>query len=394
MNGVHTRIAAAVRDLGDRLWDVATDLHANPELAFAEHYAAGRLTAELSAAGFTIDRPVAGLDTAFTGRFGDGGPATVALLLEYDALPELGHACGHNLIAAAGLGAALALAHALPEPGGTVLAVGTPAEEGGGGKVILTERGVFDGVDAALMFHPAGHTWTSATLTAFTEIRMTMRGKAGHPTGDRGIAVNALDALLRAFLAATAENDRLPPGGNVHGIITAGGTRTNIVPDYAEARLALRSPTTAGLDGLCATVTAHAHRAAAEVGAVAEVVRDGPAYDHFRANDPLAERFGRHLAAAGLPPAPSRPEVVVGSSDIGNVSTVVPAIHPLVAIVDEDVSDHTPEFAAAAAGPRARTALLAATEALARTAADVLLDPGLRDAAHAAFARERDNDSR
>ncbi|RJL35515.1 amidohydrolase [Bailinhaonella thermotolerans] len=385
MTDRYARIHAAIAGLADRLWEVSSDLHSRPETAFAEHHAAEVLTGELAAAGFAVTRGVAGLPTAFTGAFGRGRTPRVALLLEYDALPGLGHACGHNLIAAAGLGAALALAEALPGLDGTVLAVGAPAEEGGGGKVIEVEHGVFDGVDAALMFHPAGRTWPAPVLTAFAEVTVTMRGRAAHPTGDPEHGINALHALVRAFTAITEENERLTAGNDIHGIITHGGTATNIIPDRAEARFAVRAPTSAGLAALRETITAHAERAARAVGATAEVRAAGPVYDHFRDNPPLAGRFTAHLADAGIPADPPEPGVFLGSSDIGNVSTAVPTIHPLVAITGPEISDHTAEFAAAAASPRARAALLAAAEALARTASDVLLDPRLREDARRHF---------
>lgn len=385
MHERHALIHTAVTSLADLLWDVSTDLHAHPELAFAEHHAARRLTSELSSAGYTVESCIAGLPTAFVGTFGSGSTPRVALLMEYDALPDLGHACGHNLIAAAGLGAALAIARAMPDLDGTVLAVGTPAEERGGGKVIEVEHRVFDGVDAALMVHPANRTWAAPALTAFTELRIAMHGRATHPVGDPDGGVNALDALLRAFAAVTAENRRLPPGGNVHGIITHGGTATNLIPAYAEARFAVRAPSASGLGTLCETITAHAQNAATALGATAEVTTVGPTYDHFRDNPTLSNRFAEHLTDTGVPADPPQPDVYLGSSDIGNVSTSLPTIHPFIAIVDPTVSDHTAEFADAATGPRARTALLAATEALARTASDILVEPELRERAWQQF---------
>jgi amidohydrolase len=388
----YTRIHTAITGLADRLWEVSCALHARPEPAFAEHHAARLLSGELASAGFAVTTGTAGLPTAFTGTVGSGAAPRVALLMEYDALPGLGHACGHNLIAAAGLGAALALAHALPALDGTVLAVGTPAEESGGGKVTEVEHGVFDGVAAALMFHPAGHTWPAPALTAFTELTVTMRGRAAHPTGDPGGGVNALDALVRAYTAIRVDNENLPAGSDIHGIITHGGTATNVVPDHAEARFALRSATATGLAALRESLTERARHAADTVGATVEVRTTGPTYDHFRNNGPLADRFTTHLARAGIAADAPRPGVFVGSSDIGNVSTVVPTIHPLVAITDAEISDHTPEFAAAAAGPRARTALLAATEALACTASDVLVDERFRAEIDDHFAAARADD--
>ncbi|WP_033221100.1 amidohydrolase [Kitasatospora phosalacinea] len=377
---LYERVREEVRLRSGELWGVARALHADPECAFAEHRAAALLTGELERAGFEVRRGVAGLPTAFTASAGRGRPA-VALLLEYDALPGLGHACGHNLIAAAGLGAALAARAVLPEDAGTVVAVGTPAEEGGGGKALEVEAGVFDGIDAALMFHPGVHDWTHAVLTAQEQYRVTYHGRAAHPTGDPTHGIDALASLVELFNVLSALGRRLPAASHVQGIVTAGGTATNIVPDLAEGLFGLRAATTAELDDLAARLRTCAEGVATATGASVTVERATVRYEHFRDSAVLSERFAAHLAGAGITLTPPRPGVLLGSSDVGNVSARVPAIHPFVAIMDESGSDHTPEFAAAAASPRARSVLLSVTEALARTAVDVLLDADLRRAA-------------
>ncbi|MFD8237151.1 amidohydrolase [Streptomyces sp. NPDC059696] len=386
-DAVHQAVREEVTDRADALWDVARRLHADPEHAFAEHRAAALLSGELERAGFAVERGVAGMPTAFTARSGRGRPA-VALLMEYDALPGLGHACGHNLIAAAGLGAALAVAAALPEeePPGSVLAVGTPAEEGGGGKAVEVEAGVFDDVDAALMFHPGVYSWSRAPLTAQVQYRVAFHGRAAHPTGNPTEGVDALAGLVELFNVLAVLGRRLPEGSHVQGIVTHGGTATNILPDYAEGLFGLRAATTAALEDLTERLRVCADGVAAATGTTAEVERATVRYEHFRDSEVLSERFAAHLARAGIPLTAPTPGVYLGSSDIGNVSTRVPAIHPFVAIMGEDGSDHTPEFAAAAASPRAREVLVAATEALACTAADVLLSGALREEA---WARHR-----
>ncbi|MEU6807851.1 amidohydrolase [Streptomyces sp. NPDC046831] len=367
----------------DLLWDVASALHADPEYAFAEHRAAARLTDEFARAGFEVRRDVAGMPTAFTARSGQGRPA-VALLLEYDALPGLGHACGHNLIAAAGLGAALAV-HAVRDAigEGTVLAVGTPAEEGGGGKALEVEAGVFDEIDAALMFHPGVHDWTRAPLTAQEQYRVAFHGRAAHPTGNPTEGIDALAALVELFNVLTALGRRLPEASHIQGIVTHGGTATNIVPEFAEGRFGLRAATTTALDELAGRLRTCAEGVALATGTTVTVERATVRYDHFRDSGVLSERFAGHLARAGIVLDPPTPGVYLGSSDIGNVSTRLPAIHPFVAIMGRDGSDHTPEFAGAAASARAREVTLAAAEALACTAADVLAEADLRAAAWA-----------
>ncbi|WP_050514652.1 amidohydrolase [Streptomyces rimosus] len=374
---VHDRIGRATAELAPRLWDIALELHRHPETAFEEHRSAALLGKELESAGFTVERNVAGLETAFTARTGNGDGPCVALLLEYDALPDLGHACGHNLIAGAGLGAALALRNALPDIDGTLLVVGTPAEEGGGGKAIEVEAGVFDGVDAALMFHPGVHSWSSAPLTAQVQYRVGFHGRAAHPTGNPTEGRDALAALVQLFTALATVQRRLPEGSHIQGIVTEGGRATNIVPEYAEGRFGLRGVTGRLLDELTAELTRCAEGVALATGTRAEVAQASVRYEHFRNNDVLSESFAGHLARAGMTVGEPTPGVYLGSSDIGNVSARVPAIHPFVAILGPDESDHTPRFAEAAGRPEGRKAMLASAEALACTAADVLLRPEL-----------------
>ena len=383
MTDRYAQVDEAVDGLAERLWDVALALHRDPELAFDEHRAAARLSEELLGGGFAVDRGIAGMPTAFAGRAGTGGP-TVALLLEYDALPGLGHACGHNLIAAASLGAALALRQA--DVPGTVLAVGTPAEEGGGGKVLELDAGVFTGVDAALMFHPGVHSWSWAPLTARTELTVTFHGRAAHPTGNPAEGVDALAALIQLFNVLAVVQRRLPPGSHVQGIIPRGGEATNIVPDLAEGRFGLRGLTTAALNRLAEQVRESAEGVARATGTTVSVERPRAGYAHFRDNKVLSGAFSRHLGELGIPLSEPEPGVFLGSSDIGDISTSLPAIHPFVAIPGPEQSDHTPEFAAAAASERGRTVLLAAAKALARTAVDALT--GAHEAAWAEFHRQ------
>ncbi|MFF0459704.1 amidohydrolase [Streptomyces mexicanus] len=382
-DAVHARVREAVADRAESVWDVAAALHADPEYAFAEHRAAALLTGELQRAGLEVRREVAGLPTAFTARSGRGRP-TVALLLEYDALPGLGHACGHNLIAAAGLGAALAVHAVRDDLDGSVLAVGTPAEEGGGGKALEVEAGVFDEVDAALMFHPGVYDWTWAPLTAQEQYRIGFHGRAAHPTGNPTEGIDALAALVELFNVLHALSRRLPEASHIQGIVTHGGTATNIVPEFAEGLFGLRAATTTALDDLSGQLRTCAEGVAQATGTRVTVERATVRYEHFRDSEVLSGRFATHLARAGITLTPPVPGVYLGSSDIGNVSTRLPAIHPFVAIMDDDGSDHTPEFAEAAASARAREVLRAVTEALACTAVDVLCCADLRERAWAA----------
>lgn len=386
-DGWHAAVAAEVERMADRLCDVAAALLADPELAFAEHRAADRLCAEPADGG---SRSSAGRPGCPPRSSPARGPATALgwrSPLEYDALPGLGHACGHNLIAAAGLGAALAVHRVQGDVPGTVLAIGTPAEEGGGGKVVEVEAGVFDGVDAAPMFHPGAHSWRWAPLTTQVELRIAFHGRAAHPTGNPTEGVDALASLVQLFTALAMLRQRLPAGSHVQGIVTRGGEAANIVPDLAEGLFGLRGLTTAALDDLVGQVSTAARGIAAATGTTVDVTPVRAPYSHFRDNEVLSSLFGDHLAAAGIPLSEPEPGVFLGSSDIGNVSTAVPAIHPFVAIVDADQSDHTPEFAAAAASTRGHTAMLAAARALASTAVDVLTRTDTAAAAWAEFDR-------
>jgi amidohydrolase len=365
----HARVDQEIERLDERLWSLAGELHAHPEPAGEEHNAAKRLTAELAAEGFDVRRGVAGLPTAFTARYGAGRPC-VALLLAYDALPGLGHARGHNLVAAAGLGAALAARRVLAGDPGSLLVVGCPADE-----IAPALAGVFDEADAALVFHPGAHSWSWTPLAARAEVRLTFHGRAaGLAAPEPGI--DAVAALVQAFTAVAALRSRLPPGARVQGIVTRGGEATDVVPDLAEGRFGLHARTTAELDRLTADVTACAEGAALATGAKA-VVEQLDVSSHFRDNPVLSGRFSQHLAARGIHSTPPEPGVFAGGSGVGEVSIRVPAIRPLIAILDPAHADRPQEFAAAAASPRGRTVLLAAAAALGRTAVDLLAHPAL-----------------
>ncbi|MDX3095549.1 amidohydrolase [Streptomyces sp. ME19-03-3] len=380
---VYARVAEQLAARGGALWEVASTLHGDPETAFEEERAARLLTGHLEREGFAVQRGVAGLPTAFVAAVGDGSAPRVALLLEYDALPGMGHACGHNLIAAAGLGAGLALYGAMPGLRGSLLVVGTPAEERGGGKLVMAEAGVFDGVDAALMFHPGVHNWSWAPLTASAQVRVAFHGRSAHPTGNPTEGVDALAALIQFFNTLAVLGRRLPAGAHVQGIVTEGGRATNIVPEYAEGLFGLRGATTAARDELADSLAACAQGVAHATGTRAKVSTEDTGYEHFRDCAVLSARFTAHLARAGMTAREPVPGVYLGSSDVGTVSGLLPTIHPFLAIMDADGSDHTPRFAAAAAGPRAREVMLGAAHALACTAADVLVDPEVAAAAWA-----------
>jgi amidohydrolase len=379
------QLATAVEALTPQLEALALDLHAHPEVAFGEHRSAAVLCDVLEGAGFAVERGVGGLETAFVARhrFGSGGPR-IALLAEYDALPGLGHACGHNLIASASIGAALALRSQSGLASGELLVIGTPAEEGGGGKILLADAGVFEGVDAALMFHPGRRTMVTRGALAASRLTMRFYGRAAHAASAPEQGINALDACILTFNAINALRQHTKDETRIHGIISHGGTAANIVPDFAEAKFSIRHRLLAEALELKERVMAAARGAAAAVGARVEF-EAGPTYAERRINYPMARRFAEHLEALGEPVKEPPAIGGVGSSDFGNLSQLIPAIHPYVAIAPENVSAHTPEFAAAAASRAGLRGMNLAATALAATAADLLTDPQLLKAAQSDF---------
>ncbi len=377
------RVDAAIDAARDDLRALSLDLHAHPELNFQEHYAHAALVAFLAARGFTVEPSVGGLATAFRARAG-AGPPVVAFCCEYDALPEIGHACGHNLIAAAGVAAGLGLRAVLDSVPGTVLVLGTPAEEGGGGKIELLRAGVLAGIDAALMVHPATQDSAWPAISALQQLEVAFHGVAAHAAAYPWEGVNALDAMILAYNAIAALRQQLPPDARVHGVITRGGTKPNIIPDHTAAEFYVRAGTRASLAALTPRVLACFQGAAAATGCRLEHRWSGPPYSDLRTNDPLAAAYADHARALGVPVPPREAGGFAGSTDMGNVSYALPAIHPMFRI-DATGGNHTPAFTAAAATPAAHAAMLTAARAMAATALDVLTSPDLRARMQAAF---------
>lgn len=382
-------VKAIVDGLEAELKALSLEIHAKPELAFHETFAAERLTRELEAHGFNVRRGYPDLPTAFKATYalGDAAGPTIAFVAEYDALPGIGHGCGHNLICAAAVGAAAALTQALKDRdvAGTVAVIGTPAEEGGGGKILLLERGAFEGVDAALMFHAGARTMTTRGSLAAGRVTMKFHGKAAHAAAAPEQGVNALDACIQTFNGINALRQHFKDETRIHGIITHGGEAPNIVPEYAEAKFSVRHRNIAYMREVKAKVFECARHAAASVGASVELL-DGLEYAERRVNLAMAARFRHHLEALGEPVKEPLRTGGVGSSDFGNLSQAVPAIHPYIQIVPEGISAHTREFAEAAGGPAGMRALVLAAKCLALTAADLLLDPSLMNDVRREFA--------
>jgi len=369
------------------LVDASHQIHGRPELAFEEHFAHDLLTGILEGEGLEVERGAYGLDTAFVARAGTEGP-TIAVLCEYDALPGVGHACGHNIIGTSGLGAGLAAAALADELGGRVVIMGTPAEEGGGGKVLMADEGAFEGVDAALMIHPAGGDLIKMDVIAIQQVWVEYQGQSAHAAAFPWKGANALDAAVLGYMNVAALRQHIRPTERVHGIFTEAGDKPNIVPDHTAAQWYVRSPTLRSLEPLKARVFACLEAGAAASGctmthewkhpAYADMVDNGPMVDLYVGN---AERTGRTLADPR-----SLGFAVVGSTDMGNVSYLVPSIHPMIKVAPPHVSIHSPEFTKYAASADGDLAVLDGAKAMAMTVADLWLQPDVLEAAKAEFA--------
>jgi len=383
--GAKQRVVDEVERRADRLLGVSRAIHAHPELGFEEHRAHEVLTAALAEDGLPVDAGAYGLPTAFAARAGSSGP-TVAVLCEYDALPGIGHACGHNVIAAAGLGAGLAAAAVAEELGGRVVVLGTPAEEGGGGKIVLIEEGAFAGVDAALMVHPAGRDLRFMSTLAICPLEAEYRGRAAHAAAAPHLGRNALDGAVLGYVNVAALRQHIRPEERIHGIFLEGGQRPNVVPERAVTEWYVRAPTTTGLEALKERV-ATCLRAGADAAGVDVTLTWGPRpYAEMRDCEPLLDLYAANSAALGRPlAAPAASTAVAGSTDMGNVSHVVPSIHPMLAVSPPDVAIHTADFTGFAGGAPGDRAVLDGAKAMAMTVMDLWLTEGLAAEVRAAF---------
>jgi amidohydrolase len=381
-------VCVAVDGMRSELLRVSREIHVHPELAFEEHEAARRLTEVLRSAGLEVETGAYGLETAFAAELAGRGEACVAVLAEYDALPEIGHACGHNLIAAAGVGAGLALSTLADRLPGRVRVLGTPAEERGGGKELMARRGAFDGVDAAMMIHPASVNLVTMPCIAMGEVEAVYRGKAAHAAAMPERGINALDALVIGYQSIAALRQHIKPTERVHGIITDGGQAPNIVPERAAGRFYARTANAEELEVLKSRVERCLRAGAQAAGAELELRWDPVDYLDIRYNEPLAETFRANAESLGREffPYDKLPPGVQGSTDMGNVSHRVPSIHPMLAASPLHVTIHNPEFAKWAGSEQGEAAALDGAKALAMTALDFLCDADLRRRTRDAFA--------
>lgn len=357
----------------ERLAEISDYIYNNPELGNEEYKAVEALTKFLKEHNFKIESPIADMATAFKATFDSGKPGmTIGYLCEYDALPKIGHGCGHNMIGAMSAGAGVVLSKVLHEIGGKVIVYGTPAEETNGGKVILAEAGVFDELDAAMIVHPDGETRASGSSSALYPIRFIYKGKTAHAASCPEKGINALNSVIQLFNGIDALRQHVTPDVKMHGIITKGGVAANIVPDEAVADFYFRASTKERVTEVVEKVKKIAEGAALMTGATLEMERYELPYDDLNTNETLSEIFNSNLRELGITDI-KEAKATGGSSDIGNVSYVAPTIHPYIGITDCPMVGHSVEMANATTTSKAHDRLLIAALAMAYTGHDVIV---------------------
>jgi len=370
------------------LREISRWLHDNPEIAWQERRSSAKLAGYLGERGFDVTYPAYGLETAFEATVGAGGPRVV-ICCEYDALPEVGQACGHNIIAAAAVGAAVAVAEMADELGARVTVLGTPAEEGGGGKVALIEAGAFEDCNASMMIHPAPDDMLDPSFQARESFTVEYYGRDSHAAFAPQLGVNALDGFVQAYVSVATLRQHLLPDDRVHCIIDHGGDASNIIPSYTKSTWGVRSMTLERLKELVPKVKACFEAAAAATGCRVEISAFDHPYLNMVNNPVMASLFAANSEAMGRPmPTEAEMGAEGGSSDMGNVSQVTPSIHPMIAIDSGGAVNHQKEFAAATLTPSGERAVWDGALAMAHTIIDIA-EQGAWDDLQEAFTRGR-----
>ncbi|MGQ9696158.1 MAG: M20 family metallopeptidase [Thermodesulfobacteriota bacterium] len=386
MDEIKRALIGKVDSLTSDLFKISKYLFDNPETAYAEFKACAYLSDFLRAHEFEVEVGIGGVKTAFLARpkFKKQGRPTVAFLAEYDALPGIGHGCGHNLIAAASLGAALALGKHLNQIPGSIAVVGTPAEEGGGGKILLAEAGVFQAMDAAMMFHPGRLNLPGEEMLGRVKLKAEFFGRAAHAAVSPDKGINALDAIVMAYNNINALRQTIRSEARIHGVITNGGDAPNIIPAYTSGLFYVRAATREYLEELLGRVKNCFSGAALASGAEHRIEIIPPSFDPMKRNLPLEERVSENMRLLGLPI--DKDDGRKGSSDIGNLSFYLPAIHLSLAIVDPETPGHSPVFAEATMSDRGQKAMINAAKLLAMTAYDFLTVSEFQERVKKAFS--------
>ncbi len=386
----HKAICDAIDNFRETAVSLSRSIHAHPELKFEERFASEQLSKAATGLGLNVETGIAGLKTAFRAEIGhDQGP-TVAIFAEYDALPN-GHSCGHNLIAGAALSAVAGLSSITDKLPGRIVFIGTPAEEGGGGKILLLERGALKGVDAALMAHPMDMEWSTMPALATRHLRITFKGRASHAALAPWEGSSALAAVIQTFNSVDMARLHFRDGSRIHGIITDGGQAVNIIPERTECMFLARGKTSKYVGEMAERVIRCAEAAAMATGTKAEVKIEG-GYKNMINNYSIARRYSAHteLLGAHAPEAP--PDMPTGSTDMGDISHAMPAIHPTFAIAKHgEGSCHEDRFVAHADSSRGYDAMIRVAKALAMTAYDLLADKEFMASAKAEFAQRQES---
>ncbi|MED5578954.1 MAG: M20 family metallopeptidase [Nitrospinota bacterium] len=366
-----------IDSISKEIWDLSIELHKNPELSLKEHNSSEILCNYLLKHGFKVQRGLANLPTAFLAENKSIKKRKIGFVSEYDALPELGHACGHNIIAMASIAAGVSINKIFGGKFCQIKIFGTPGEESGGGKVLIAKGGHFDGIDAIMMIHPSNETRVNVNFLALAEIEIEFTGKSAHASASPEDGLNALDSIIATFNSISALRQHLPKGDKIHGIITSGGSAPNIIPEKASAKFYLRSLTNQGLKNVTKRFIDCVNGAAIATGTKSKIYKNPISYFPLKQNKTLCSVFRANLSQLGLNESIDLPPIKMGSSDIGNVSQVVPTIHPQIQMVDEEINAHTKEFASAAKSNSGKKVLFLGAKAMAMTALDISIDSSL-----------------
>lgn len=384
----HEEICQAIDLCKDEILHLSHQIHEHPELKFEEYFACDLLTRAVRGLGLEVQAGAGGLPTAFRAEFGGTGPA-VAILAEYDALPN-GHSCGHNLISGAAIAAAAGLATIRNSLPGRIVLIGTPAEEGGGGKITLLDKGAFQGVDAALMAHPYDSEFCSIPALATQHLRITFHGRAAHAAAAPWDGASALSAVIQTFQSVDAARLHFRDNSRVHGIITNGGQAVNIIPELTQCEFLARATSSGYAAEIANRIVRCAQAAAAATGARIEHQLIG-GYKNMVNNRAMAQLYARHSAALGTPSPEAPPAMPTGSTDMGDVSHAIPSIHPLFQISDPGTGNcHEDAFVKYADSERGYAAMIRVAKAMALTAYDLLANPQALAAAKAEFTAHRE----
>lgn len=372
-------INETINKLQDTFYDVSKYIGQNPELGHEEFKACKALTDVLKEQGFTVEIGTCNLPTAFTAVYDSQKPGpSIGFMAEYDALPDLGHACGHNLIGTMSIAAGIGLSKAVAETGGKIYVYGTPAEETRGGKVTMAEQGIFNDLDVAMMVHPYYCHQKSGRSLAMDAIQFEFFGKSAHAAAAPHEGINALDGVLQTFNSINALRQHVKPDVRIHGVITEGGKAANVVPDYAVAHFYVRASTRAYVDEVTDKVKACANGAALATGAKLKISNYEFSYDDMQTNQTLSDVYTKNLISLGVSEQSiTEDQGDHGSLDMGNVSQVVPAIHPYIQICDDYFVCHTHEFREAALSEQGREAMILGAQTMALTGYDVLTNQTL-----------------